>query len=186
MSRPLLVLSTIAMFALLVAADPSEDSSKGVELPQGQDIELLAGFTYSVTASVSKDFSKADILAKAPEGVEVLEFREQGPGLGPDPNPDHRYVFGKFVVHQNAGTLPWKSPWPTTIFSLVKASSMRGSEQISPTTPGGPSRRWIVGGLVGAAALGCFVWFFWRWKRRARAARVSRAPLEHHGEHARQ
>ena len=166
MARRPLILSLAAAFALLATADPP----CWTRLPHEQEIPLCAGNTYDVLASVSKDFSKADILAKAPACVEVVSFQEQGPGLGPDPNPDHRYVSAKFVVHAEGETLPWKSPFPLTIFHLVSASWTTGAAGSLPH-PSPPPKRywpWLVGGLIGVVALGCFGWW---WMHRSAVAR---------------
>jgi hypothetical protein len=131
-------------------------------LPVGEDIPLVAGTSYDLLASVSKNFSAAEIHQRVPSGVVVEDFREQGDGkhppLGPDPNPHHRFVQARIRVDRDAGTLPWKSPWPTTIFTLVSASSSNTLQSRSK-----PPNVWPWVGVVTAALAGLAWWQRGRW-----------------------
>jgi hypothetical protein len=135
-------------------------------LADGRDIAIAPGYAYALIASVSKSYAKADILAKVPAGVLLIDYAEQGEraGLGPDPNTDHRYIAVQFASQSYTGTLPWKSPWPTTIFSLVQAwVAPLSGQNIAPTSSTASSPwPWVVGVLsLAGATFGA-----WWWKTR--------------------
>lgn len=134
--------------------------------PSGQDLAIRAGFTYAVIASVSTSYPKATILAHVPAGVTLLDYAEQGerPGIAVDPNPDHRTVVAMFYATQNAGTLPSKSPWPTTIYQLESAWWSAGQANpnapapVAPSSSSGSAWPWVLGtALAGGLA-------FWGWR----------------------
>jgi hypothetical protein len=135
-------------------------------LPAGQDIAIRKGYTYAVVASVSRSYSKATILSHVPAGIELIDYTEQGErsDVPIDPDPDHRTVAAKLFATADAGTLPWKSPWPTTIYSLTQAWWATGPGE--PTAPpvGTPNPLsgplpWLVGGVaLSGVALLLYLW----------------------------
>src|SRR4029077_10587399 len=99
-----------------------------------------AGITYAIIASVSRNYSEADIKSHVPAGVRVLDYDEDPGKVGVDPNSAHRLVAVMFYAERDVGTLPWKSPWPTTIYKLTRAWWGSGSPEAPPTgASSGPS-----------------------------------------------
>jgi hypothetical protein len=101
--------------------------------PQGSDFAFEPGERYAVLASVSKNFTLAQIMAKAAaEGFTVTYAWEQGQssralypiddwlaGLSPDPTDNHRWVWGEGNFDGAAAwTVGVDAPWPLTIYHL--------------------------------------------------------------------
>lgn len=138
------------------------DAGGWTELPIGQDIAVRAGVTYAVIASISESYSRADLEKQVPLGVDLVDYNENPAELGPDPADHHRLVALKFFAHRDVGTLPWKSPWPTTIYHLVRAWAATGSANEPVPTAGVSSGSPVGWWLAGAAALGVLSWAGWR------------------------
>jgi hypothetical protein len=141
-------------------------------LPDGQDVGIKVGFTYSAIASISKNYSKQDIVDAMGSTFTLLDYAEQGQrqGIPVDSNTDHRTVVATVRALKDSDDLPWSSPWPTTIFNLVHAwvSAPASACNVKPPTPLGTTSNPFVPilvllGLGGAAAGG---WWYWRRKRR--------------------
>lgn len=101
---------------------------------QGDDVAMQPGERYAVLASVSKNFSKDQVVAKAatygfnvsyaweagdPKRPEDYNVDEWLASLPADPNDSHRFMYGEGTF---AGGSPWKlggsAPWPLTIYTL--------------------------------------------------------------------
>jgi hypothetical protein len=142
------------------------------QLPDGEDVGIKAGFTYSGIASVSKNYSKQDIVDAMGSDYKLLDYSEQGQrsGIPVDSNSDHRTVVATVLAIKDSSDLPWSSPWPTTIFNLVHIwvsapASVCNAKPPSPLgTTGNPFVPFFVLLGLGTAAAGG--WWWWRRERR--------------------
>jgi hypothetical protein len=132
---------------------------KWTRLPQGQDVIIKKGFLYAALASVSKSYSSKQIQdAARSKGLVVEEWSEQGVGGSQlhDPNPDHRFIHVIALAANDAGTLPWKSPWPTTIFNLEKAWYSPPSGGGGGTPSAAPPTNWLGWGIAAGLAAAAY------------------------------
>ena len=141
-------------------------------LPTGNDIVLKQGFRYAALASVSKSYTTAQIQGAArSKGLRIEQWSEQGVGGSTlsDPNTDHRYIHTIVTATKDAGLLPWKSPWPTTIFSLVKAWYSAPNGALVGPPSAAPAANMLAVGLVATGAsvvAGAWYYLYRRNKRR--------------------
>jgi hypothetical protein len=149
------------------------------QLPDGQDVGIKAGYTYSAIASVSKNYSKQDIVSAMGETFTLLDYAEQGQrqGIPVDSDTDHRTVVATVRALKNSDDLPWSSPWPTTIFNLVHiwVSAPASACNATPPSPLGTENNpfvpiFVLMGLGAAAAGG---WWYWRRERRKRLLKLA-------------
>lgn len=120
---------------------------------QGQDVTMQPGQRYAVLASVSEDFTLAQIEAKAQaEGFAVSYAWEQGDpkrpadynvdewlaALAPDPTSNHRWVYGEGTFN---GSSPWtlggSAPWPLTVYTLQASFQAVPAGSAPNAFPGG-------------------------------------------------
>jgi hypothetical protein len=131
------------------------------ELPAGADIAIRGGITYAIIASVSRNYPEADIKAHVPTGIEVTDYDEDPARVGVDPNSSHRLVAVRFTAHQDVGTLPSRSPWPTTIYHLVRAWWSSGSPTSAPVVASSDSVWPRVLAVVAIAGVAYFLGVPW-------------------------
>jgi hypothetical protein len=143
---------------------------KWTPLPTGQDVVIKKNYHYAALVSVSKGYASKQIQdAAKSKGMIIEEWDEQGVNGSPlqDPNSAHRFIHVIVTATTDAGTLPWKSPWPTTIFNLEKAwySAPGGGGGSAPSVAS--STNWLGVGVV-AGALAAAYGGYWLYKRRRR------------------
>jgi hypothetical protein len=140
-------------------------------LPNGQDLLIKKNYHYAALVSVSKSYTSKSIQdAAKSKGFVIEQWDEQGVGGSPlkDPNTAHRYIHVIVTSPIDAGTLPWKSPWPTTIYNIEKAwysapggGGGGGAPSVAPPT------NWLgVGIVAGAVAAAYGGWLLYRKKKR--------------------
>lgn len=143
------------------------------QLPNDQSIILRSGYYYAVLVSVSTSYSDDTIKQQASNrGLQIIDWKEQGDGsFQPvDPNTSHRYVHLIVLATRDAGSIPWSSPWPTTIYNVVKAWYVAPGGSTSAPPTAAPPTNWLGWAIAaGAAAAAYGGWRFFR--RRARVRR---------------
>jgi hypothetical protein len=151
------------------------------ERPASGDYALAQGGRYAVLASVSRNYSLAEVASYLTgHGWAVTYLWEEGSptrdtyaidawlsSLGPDPTGNHRWVYGEGNRVGESATLGRVPPWPFTFYSLshvfraVPAPPGAGggapalpSSEPAPSPSAAPSG-WL---LAGAAVLGAVGW----------------------------
>jgi hypothetical protein len=142
------------------------------QLPDGQDVGVKQGFTYSAIASVSKNYSKQDIIDAIGSTFALLDYAEQGqrPGIPVDSNTDHRTVVATVSALKDSNDLPWSSLWPTTVFNFVHVwvSAPASVCNKTPPKPLGTSSNPFVPliTVLGLSAAAIGGWWYWLRERR--------------------
>lgn len=148
--------------------------------PNGDgDYELVAGGRYAALVSVSRDYTLAEVAAKASSrGIQLTYAWEEGqPNRDTyaidawlakqpkDPNATHRFVYAEADVTADQ-TIGANSPWPLTIYSVKyfwRADRTKDAPP-APPPPGGPQRPkgtpWLLFGGLFAGGVGLGYWLF--------------------------
>lgn len=127
-------------------------------LPAGNDVVVKEGYYYAALVSVSTSVSDDTIRQEAiKRNLKILDWKEQGDGsFQPvDPNTSHRYVHLIAFATADGGAIPWKSPWPTTLFNVVKGWYVTPAGAANAPAPTqAPGTNWLGWGIaLGATAI---------------------------------
>lgn len=140
--------------------------------PTGSDFAFEPGQRYAVLASVSKNFTLAQIMAKATsEGFTVTYAWEQGQpsrglypiddwlaGLAPDTTDNHRWVWGEGNFDgAQAWTVGVDPPWPLTIYHLQHVFEAVDQPDTS-TPPTLPTEAQCPPPAAGVSTTGAVLW----------------------------
>lgn len=135
------------------------------ELPQGQDLRVVAPNFYAVIAQVSTSHSRDDILAQAQKhGLNVFQYQEDAPT-----SDGYRQVALQAQATSTSGiTIPWSPGLPASLiahYHLTRAwwappSDAPAGSVTPPTPPPASNTGIIVGVFVAAVAgIGAYLWY---------------------------
>jgi len=139
------------------------------QLPANQDVGVKKGYFYAIVASVSKNYSKQTIQAKAGSAVKWIDYVEQGQrsGIPVDPDTDHRTIAAVIQALTDASNIPWHSPSvlgiPTTVYWVDSAWAAPPTGAVCKPAPKPVSSTsltpvLVIGALGAAAGLGWYLY----------------------------
>lgn len=154
--------------------------------PAGGDFTFEPGQRYAILASVSKNYSLAEIMAKATsEGFSITYAWEQGQpsrglypiddwlaGLLPDATSNHRWVWGEGnfqatcdssgectpIAGAKSWTLGVDPPWPLSIYHLQHVFQAVEQAQSASEAPALPAEAQCPPAPAGVSTTGAVLW----------------------------
>jgi hypothetical protein len=142
-----------------------------VQLPDGESVVIAKGFFYAVVAEVDDSHGKDFILKTAADnGLQVFDYIDPATLKGMVPESGYRFVALQGLATRDAGTVPWKAPWPLSVANsshLVHVWTVPQGKNMPARPPAAPAQFPWVGVLTvtGFAAAVGGGWWWWRRRR---------------------